>query len=271
MLIRDLAFLSSPDLEGRKTGSAGNRTAGDYIAKRFDSLGLEWTGDSRRQPFNLKNGTGATNILGLLKGSTWPDTCYVISAHYDHLGKRGQIIFAGADDNASGSAALLAMAAYFRQHPPKHSLIFTAFDAEETGLVGARYFVAHPPVGREKILLNINMDMVSRNDRHEIYVCGIRHYPFLGKYIDSILPKTTVKLLRGHDDPSKGAQDDWTNQSDQGAFHRQKIPFLYFGVEDHQDYHQPGDTFDKIDKSFYFQVCNVITETIALLDRQEKL
>lgn len=270
VLIRDLAYLSDTTLAGRETGTPGNAAARAYIVRRFDSLDLQKTDTVRTQPFPLENKTGY-NVIGTIRGTAFPDQYIVLSAHYDHLGKKGKEIYAGADDNASGSACLLALAAYFRQFPPKHSLVFAAFDAEEKGLQGSSYFVEHPTVELKKIILNINMDMVSRNDQNEIYLSGTHHYPFLRKYADSVKTKTTVKLTLGHDDRSKGAQQDWTNQSDHFPFHRKNIPFLYFGVEDHPDYHRPSDTFEKINKQFYYQVCNLITEMVLLIDKQEKL
>jgi hypothetical protein len=272
-LINDLSYLSSEALGGRETGTAGNALAQGYIARRFDSLQLKQPDSGRLQGFPLGNKSSAItgkNIIGIIPGAAYPDQYYVISAHYDHLGTKDGKIFYGADDNASGSACLLALARYFKQHPPKHSFIFASFDAEEKGLVGSRYFVAHLPVDSTKLLLNINMDMVSRNDKNEIYASGTYHYPFLKKYVDSIKPLTSVTVSYGHDNPSEG-HNDWTNQSDHYPFHKAKIPYLYFGVEDHPDYHKPTDTFDKVDKGFYFRVCNMIKETIVELDRQEKL
>ena len=272
-LINDLGYLSSETLGGRETGTPGNALAQEYIAKRFDSLQLKQSESGRFQPFPLNNqaaGTAGKNIIGIIPGTTHPDQYYVISAHYDHLGTKGDKIYFGADDNASGSACLLALARYFKQHPPAHSLIFASFDAEEKGLVGSRYFVGHLPVDSTKVLLNVNMDMVSRNDKNEIYASGTWHYPFLKKYVDSIKLLTSVNVSYGHDNPSEG-HNDWTNQSDHYPFHKAKIPYLYFGVEDHPDYHKPTDTFDKVDKGFYFRVCNMIKETVVELDRQEKL
>lgn len=272
-LINDLNSLSSEALGGRETGTPGNALAQAYIARRFDSLQLKQPDSGRFQSFPLGNrSTPITgkNIIGIIPGTTYPDKYYVISAHYDHLGTKGDKIYFGADDNASGSACLLALARYFKHHPPKHSFIFTSFDAEEKGLVGSRYFVGHLPVDSTKVLLNVNMDMVSRNDKNEIYASGTWHYPFLKKYVDSIKPLTSVTVSFGHDNPSEG-HNDWTNQSDHYPFHKAKIPYLYFGVEDHPDYHKPTDTFDKVDKGFYFRVCNMIRETIVVLDRQEKL
>jgi Zn-dependent M28 family amino/carboxypeptidase len=112
------------------------------------------------------------------------------------------------------------------------------------------------------------MDMVSRNDSNEIYATGISHYPFLKKYVDSIQLLTPVRIRFGHDGEKQGIHD-WTSQSDHFPFHQNNIPYLYFGVEDHADYHRPGDTFDKVNKSFYYRVCTMITAVAALLDRPD--
>jgi len=272
-LIRNLAFLTSSATAGRETATQGNLLAQAYIVNQFDSLRLAKADDSYLQPFKLRNDTSKTghNVIGIIKGSRYPDNYLVITAHYDHLGTRNGNIYFGADDNASGTANLLAIAQYFKQNPPQHSLILVAFDAEEKGLLGSRYFVDNLPVPQSQILMNLNMDMVSRNDNNEIYASGTFHYPFLKKYVDSVQPISAVSIRFGHDDPAKGGSQDWTSQSDHYPFHLKKIPFLYFGVEDHADYHKPGDTFDKISQGFYYQVSTMITNTILVLDRQERL
>lgn len=269
-LINDLAFLASPATAGRETGTPGNKVAQDYIVRRFDSLGLSKTGSSWLQPFTVGAIQG-NNIIGEIKGTRYPDKYIVISAHYDHLGTRNGAVYFGADDNASGTASLMGMAAYFKQHPPQHSILFVAFDAEEKGLRGSAYFVDHSPVPLSSIVIDLNMDMVSRNDKWEIFASGIHQNPFLKKYIDDIIPYTPVHIRFGHDDPAKGAADDWTSQSDQGSFYKKQIPFLYYGVEDHPDYHKPTDTFDKVNKSFFYQVFLAIRKTAILFDEQVKL
>ncbi|THU41664.1 M28 family peptidase [Niastella caeni] len=268
-LIHHFAYLSSAALEGRETATPGNQLAREYIVKVFDSLRLAKAGDSFLQPFPYgTNNQQGTNIIGVIKGYQYEKNYLAITAHYDHLGKRNGDIYYGADDNASGTAALLAMAQYFKQHPPKHSLLFVAFDAEEKGLVGSKYFVANCPIPLRSIMLNVNMDMISRNDSNEIFATGIYHYPFLKKYVDSIQPFTPVHIRFGHDGEKAGSHD-WTNQSDHFPFHQNSIPYLYFGVEDHADYHRPGDTYDKVNKSFYYQVCTMITAVASVIDHPD--
>lgn len=271
-LINDLAYLSSKVLEGRETGSQGNLLARNYIVKRYDSLQLTAFNTGRLQEFSFGQGSvnKGTNVIAAITGTAYPDQYIVLSAHYDHLGIKNGVVYCGADDNASGTACLLTLARYFKKHLPQHSIIFASFDGEEKGLLGSSYFVQHPPVSLDKIILDVNMDMISRNDKNEIYASGTYHYPFLKKYVDSLHSRTRVNVLLGHDSPNQD-HDDWTSQSDQYPFHKAAIPFLYFGVEDHPDYHKPSDTFDKIDKGFYYRVCDMIREVIEILDRQKKL
>ena len=116
------------------------------------------------------------------------------------------------------------------------------------------------------------MDMLSRSDKNEIYACGTFHYPSLSKYIPNAKENAKgITVIAGHDDPSKGTSDDWTSQSDHYPFHLKKIPFLYFGVEDHPDYHRPTDSFEKVNKGFYYQVCNMIASLMDKIDAQPKL
>jgi Zn-dependent M28 family amino/carboxypeptidase len=254
-------------MEGRETATRGNQLAREYIVHIFDSLQISKSGDSYVQPFPFgNNGQHGNNVIGIIKGKQFENSYIAITAHYDHLGVRNGNIYFGTDDNASGTAALLAMMQYFKQHPPKHSLIFVAFDAEEKGLLGSKYFVSNCPVPLSSIMVNVNMDMISRNDSNEIYATGTYHYPFLKKYVDSIQPFTPVYIRYGHDGEKAGSEN-WTNQSDHFPFHQHNIPYLYFGVEDHPDYHRPSDTFNKVNKSFYYQVCTMITAVITQLDQ----
>ncbi|MFT3826539.1 MAG: M28 family peptidase [Chitinophagaceae bacterium] len=271
-LINDLAFLASDATEGRAAGTPGNIMAQQYIAKRFDSLGLIKTNGTYLQPFTFSNNnTNGTNVVGVIKGTRYPDSYIILSAHYDHLGKRDGKIYYGADDDASGTACVMALAKYFKQHPPLHSLVLATFDAEERGLQGSKYYADHPFVSLDKMMIDVSLDMISRNDSNQVYASGTFHYPFLKKYVEQIQKATPINLLMGHDDSTKGRRDDWTNQSDHYSFHKNKIPFIYFGVEDHPDYHRPTDTFDKINKRFYFQVCTMIKDMALLLDKQQSL
>ena len=267
-MLADVAALSADSMEGRAVGTEGNRMARRYIVSRFESLGLEKLGDGYVTRFTFTDAgrrIGGTNIVGYVTGTEQPERYIVVSAHYDHLGTRRGSIYNGADDNASGTAAMMALAAYFTQVPPKHSVIFAAFDAEESSLQGAKAFVNRPPVKRRSIVLNVNLDMVSHSER-ELVVAGTYHYPFLKRYVDAVEQPPAVEFVFGHDSPDLPSGQDWTLSSDHGPFHEAGIPFLYFGVEDHDDYHKPTDDFETISPRFYADAVRAILAVVEELD-----
>ena len=283
-LLGDVRTLSATDMQGRAIGTPGGKKARDYLIGRFSAIGLEPVmGSSFEQPFTFTRGRGiafwrakfwqtpasvtGVNLVGKIRGSAEPDKYVLVTAHYDHLGIRDGKLYPGADDNASGVAAMLAAASYFRAHPPKHSLLFVAFDGEELGLRGSIAFVQKPPVPLEAMLLDINFDMLSRNPDGEIFLTGLYANPQLHPLVDPVRATAVPTLLYGHDYPRPfWDTDDWTPQSDQGAFNEKNIPFVYLGVADHPDYHRPTDTFEKIDQKFYLGVANSIIDLVTALD-----
>lgn len=270
-LLLDVETLSSDAMGGRKAGTADGVKARDYVVRRFKESGLKFYAASPLQFFTFTEPRSTVerqgaNVVGYIKGKTFADLYLVVTAHYDHLGVRNGEIYNGADDNASGTAALFAMGKYFSKHRPAHSIIFVAFDNEEGSGGGANKFVSEPPVDIRSIVLNVNMDMISHNDRNELYATGTYHYPFLKPYLEKVVTGATVKLLFGHDTPDLPRQENWTFQSDHGAFHRLKIPFIYFGVEDHKDYHKPTDDFANINQVFYVHAVETILEAVKAFD-----
>jgi Zn-dependent M28 family amino/carboxypeptidase len=271
-LLADARTLSSDEMEGREAGTPGGGRARAYVAARFKEAGLKPFGGSYLQPFRFsyrqqKGQRDGANVVGHVRGAQRPDRYIVLSAHYDHLGVRGGEIYNGADDNASGVAGLLALAAHFARRPPRHSIIFAAFDAEEVGMRGARHFVSAPPVDLKRIALNVNLDMIGRSERGELYAAGARHHPRLRPLVERAAARARVRLLQGHDDPKLGA-GDWTFQSDHGAFHRAGVPFLYFGVEDHRDYHKPTDDFENLSPEFFVRAAETVLAAVELLDAE---
>ncbi|REL29239.1 peptidase M20 [Rhodohalobacter sp. SW132] len=269
--LEDVEYLASDELEGRRTGTEGNRMAQDYIENRFESLGLQTFGESYRHLFDHTNRrtneefTDAVNLIGYIEGSANQDRYIVVTAHYDHLGISDGEIYNGADDNASGTGGLMAAAAYFTDNQPENSIMFIAFDAEEQGLGGARYFVENPVVSLEDMVLNINMDMISTNFEDELYAVGTYHYPYLKPMIEEYTADASIDVLFGYD--SDEWDQDWTLSSDHGPFHQQGVPFVYFGVEDHDHYHAPTDTFENINPEFYRNSVRTIIRVIEGFDR----
>ncbi|MGH7455810.1 MAG: M20/M25/M40 family metallo-hydrolase, partial [bacterium] len=267
-LLNDVKALSADSMQGRKTCTTGNKKTQEYIIAAFKKYNLQAFEGSFRQFFSAsvkgEPCADAANLIGYIPGTS--TDCIVLSAHYDHLGINDSKIFYGADDNASGVATLLAILVYFTANKPHNTLIFAAFDAEESGLQGARAFVDRLPVEKKRVILNVNLDMVSRSDRNELYVAGCHHYPFLKPYLEKIAKTSAVRLLFGHDSGTNPA-DNWTNASDHAPFHQAGIPFAYFGVEDHRDYHRSSDTFANIDQIFFVNAASTILDAIIEFDR----
>jgi len=274
-LMANVTALADPKFEGRAAGSPGGVAAREWVVERFKAIGVQPVSGAYVYPFTFtrmtmsgrQNGEGA-NVLGMCLGTDPKLPYFVVSAHYDHLGIRNGQVYPGADDDASGVAVLLEIAAYCQKSPFRHSIVFAAFDAEEAGLQGARAFLVKPPVPQERIGLDVNLDMVSRNDKREIFISGTYHYPDLKPILDAVAKRAPITVLFGHDKPVAiaGGVEDWTSQSDHGPFHAAKIPFVYFGVEDHADYHQPTDTADKINRGFFVDVAETILDAVAALD-----
>lgn len=262
-------ILASDAFAGRGTGA--NEKAQDLIRNYFKKQGLLSFNKEYNSPFTFqdrrtqKARTG-NNLIGFVHGKKHPDQYIVIGAHYDHMGVVNGTIFNGADDNASGTAALLVLAKYFTKYPPEHSIIFAAFDAEELGLHGSIAFVKKPPVSLSKIKLNINFDMISRNSKNEIYVVGTHQYPQFKPLVELAAQKAKLKVSYGHDDPKDTTKDYWMESSDNGSFFKVGIPNITFSEEDHPDYHKATDDVERIHPEFYKEVFALIQRSIKNID-----
>lgn len=253
-----LETLSSDAFEGRRTGEPGNLKAMAYIEEKLRTLdAAPWNGPGYRASFTApkfntpEESVSGTNLIAAIEGTSSDPAVIVMSAHFDHLGIRAGEIFNGADDNASGVAALLELIAWFKTNPPDNDIIFAFFDAEEQGLTGATHFVnSLDDTVTGHLALNLNLDMVARADKGELYAVGGFHFPDLIPLINSVADNAPLKLLRGHDSPEWGEQD-WSTQSDHAAFLRAGYPIIYLGVEDHADYHRESDEFGKIDPQMF--------------------
>jgi len=267
--LEDVRILSADDMQGRAPGTPGSALARAHILKRFGEIGLEPVGTTFEQPFSYSKRDGtkveAINLVARIPGTEKGGKVLVVTAHYDHLGVRAGEIFNGADDNASGVGGLLAVAEAFKAKPPRHDVIFAVVDAEESGLRGARAFVESPPVPLATIGLNVNFDMLSKNTKNELYAAGAAPFPALRPILESVAKSAPVALKLGHDTDVNGPRDNWTNQSDHYAFAEKGVPWVYFGVEDHPEYHQATDEFATIPQDFYRRsVATVVEATLAL-------
>jgi hypothetical protein len=203
------------------------------------------------------------NILGVVRGTERPGRYIFVSAHYDHLGVAGGQIYNGADDNASGSAGILAIAEWVVHNPQKNSIVFAWFDAEEEGLLGSTAFVRELPVKRDSIIADVNLDMVSRNALGEIFLAGAHHWPVLQPLVNALDSLGLATIRQGHDSPGF---DDWTKRTDSGAFDHENIPYIHFGVEEHRDYHQPSDKMFRVQPQFYYYNVRLAAQMVRLID-----
>ncbi|MEX6626796.1 M28 family peptidase [Tenacibaculum salmonis] len=270
LILNDIKTLSSDEFEGRKTATQGGIKAKNYIKERFKKLNVTPLIENFEQPFTFNKGKdtyNAINVLGLIKGTKYTDKYVVLSAHYDHLGTINGKIFNGADDNASGVATLLAFAEYFKKYPPKHNVILASFDAEEIGLKGAYYYADNSIIDLNKIVLNLNFDMISRSDSKKLFAVGTRYTPILKETITSLDKVGEVELLIGHE--GLDSSENWTNSSDHAAFHKKDIPFIYFGVPDHEDYHKATDVYENIDQKFTVDAIQTVLNVFTKLDAKE--
>lgn len=268
---RDIRILSADDMQGRLIGSPGGAKARAYLLTRLKEIGVAPVAGGFEHPFS--SGTPAkprngVNLIGQIAGTGPSDRVLVIVAHYDHLGVRSGEIYNGADDNASGVAGLLAVAEAFRRTPPKHTVIFALVDGEEGGLSGARAFVAKPPVPLSKIALAVNFDMLSKNATDELYVAGAHHFPWLKPHLDRVAAQAPLTLKQGHDAPPWTGHEDWTSQSDHFAFHEKGVPWAYFGVEDHPEYHRPSDDFATVPLAFFAKSVATVVQAARLFDEE---
>jgi hypothetical protein len=249
-ILDQVKILAGPEMEGRASGTAGAERAAAHIAQIFRESGLRPGGDSGGylQAFSVPSGPTA-NVIGILPGTDprLRSEAVVIAGHYDHLGRGGQgsrtpdrvdAIHHGADDNASGTAAVLTLArAFAAAGGTPRTLVFAAFAGEELGLLGSAHYAKHPAWPLDKTALMLNLDMVGRLRSGWLYVGGVDS----GKGLRDLVTDAARELpltvqLRG--DPE--------SSSDHSSFYRAGRPVLFFFTGLHEDYHRPSDTWEKI-------------------------
>ena len=266
-LINDLKTLSSDEMEGRAFGTAGGARARAFVEQRFKSAGIQPLRETYVFPFAARTTAGerrGANVIGVIPGTTRATRYLVLSAHYDHVGIQGGQIYNGADDNASGTAALFAIADYVARHPLTSSLLIAAFDGEEADLAGSRAFLRDPPVERRAMAMDINMDMIGRDPNDTLFVVGTGRQPQLKAAIDRVAANAPVRLRAGHEGGATG--QDWTKDSDHYAFLEAGLPALYFGVEDYAQLHRPTDDFDTMTLPFYVHAVETIIAVLREFD-----
>lgn len=280
--VEDLRILSADDMEGRGVGTPGGERARAYIVSRLEALGVEAAPMGRLQPWSITRPAreamgdrparpemtlSGVNVLGLIPGTRVSDRYIVVTAHYDHVGIHDGQIHNGADDNASGVATMLALAAELKRQAPEHSVLIVALDGEESGLLGARQFVEAPAVPLEAMTMNLNFDMTARaeTDNH-LWVTGTYQHPELKPILEGVAPDGGISFAFGKDTPQDEGENNWVMASDHGAFHRAGVRFLYLGVDYHPDYHQPTDDFERITPAVFLSATTLSIQAFRALD-----
>lgn len=282
----DVKILASDSLAGREVGTPGEEMAAQYLASRFEEMGLSAAGsDGYFQPFFVKEsqnphekpemvasgteaGTAGKNVIALIDNPG--EELVVIGAHFDHLGYGGfsslhrgdSAVHNGADDNASGVGAMLALAQILKEKKLNRDILFIGFSGEEKGLWGSNYFVKNPTVDLSKVNLMINMDMVGRLDTAKgIAISGTGTAPNWPQLINESNIEGLKVIMK----------ESGVGPSDHTSFYLQNIPVLHFFTGQHEDYHKPTDDVEGINFLGVQKIAKVIANLVVNTDKLEKL
>jgi len=285
-----LYILASDVLEGRQTGEKGQKLAASYIADFYDHLELSspegvenYLQEILKEFFRGKSNASSENVMAYIAGSEFPEEVIIISAHYDHLGKKGDLIYYGADDNASGTSAVLEIAQAFNEarksgYGPRRSILFLNLTGEEDGLFGSKYYVSHPVFPLTETVVDLNIDMIGRVD--EIHKEQPDYIYLIGA---DKLSKELHKLSESVNKDYFGLDLDYTfndendpnrfyERSDHYNFAKNNIPIIFYFNGAHEDYHKATDTPDKIDYDLLAKRTKFIFYTAwELANRKERI
>ena len=265
-LKRDLYIIASDEMQGRDTGSPGQKKAGEYMINQYKKNGIghppSMSSYYQKVPSEYmskrKKINDSENILAYIEGSEKPNEIIVVSAHYDHVGMSNGQIYNGADDDGSGTVGVMAIAEAFHKakkagHGPKRSILFLHVTGEEKGLFGSSYYSDNPIFPLANTVADLNIDMIGRVDPlHKdnpnfVYVVGSEMLSSQLKEAVEKANKATHNLYLDYkyDDPKD--PDRIYYRSDHYNFAKHNIPIAFFFDGIHEDYHKPTDTPDKID------------------------
>jgi hypothetical protein len=300
-ILRDITHLADDRLEGRGTGTAGNDSAAAWLGRRHAELGLRaivtdttragcLTGTASAgcagylQRFVARGaelahagqaaGVATQNVVAVVPGRdpALAREYVVIGAHFDHLGRSpasaldpgaGRAIRNGADDNASGTAALLELARLFAAQPARRSIVVAHFTAEELGLLGSQWFVEHSPVPVGDIAAMVNFDMIGRLRNDRLIVYGVGTAKELPGLLDSanVEPKLRINEVQ-----------DGFGPSDHSSFYAKGIPVLHFFTDIHDDYHRATDDVEKINAAGEARIVSLAERLVrSIADRPARL
>lgn len=267
-LKKHLYIVASDEMQGRETGSEGQKKAGKYLISQYEANGVSFPKGAQdfyqhvpaaflNAKYN-ENLPDSENIWAFIEGSEKPDEILVISAHYDHVGMKNGEIYNGADDDGSGTVALLEMAQAFAMakkdgHGPKRSILFLHVTGEEHGLHGSRYYSENPLFPLKNTIADINIDMIGRRDKEHADLLYYTYVIGSGRLSTDLYNavedanKASVNMVLDYKYDDRNDPQKFYFRSDHYNFAKNGIPsvFLFSGI--HADYHKPGDKPDKIE------------------------
>ena len=275
-----LYSFAADSMQGRMTATPGQKKAAnflrDFYIKEGISGALPGGGFFQNIPevyFKSKYiRTDSENVVAIIPGSVWPQEYIVLSAHYDHVGAKGDTIYNGADDDGSGTVALLEIAQAFKKAQkkglgPKRSIVFLHVTGEEIGLYGSRYYTENPIYPLAQTVCNLNTDMIGRIDPNKV---GNDNYIYLigsdklSQELHDLSEEVNRRYIEMELDYTFNDENDpnrFYYRSDHYNFAKKNIPIIFYFNGVHQDYHQPSDTPDKIEYPLMAKRTQLIFQT----------
>jgi hypothetical protein len=291
-LKKNLTVIASDEMQGRDTGSPGQKKAGEYMINFYKNQGISYPkalgSYYQKVPadFMKKRGGGnlpdSENILAFIEGSEKPDEIIVVSAHYDHVGTKNGVVYNGADDDGSGTVAVMEIAKAFQSakkagNGPKRSILFLHVTGEEHGLFGSEFYSDNPVFPLANTVVDLNIDMIGRDDpenrgKQYVYVIGSEMLSSQLKVINEVANKLTnnLELNYKYDDPNDPERLYY--RSDHYNFAKNNIPVAFFFDGIHEDYHKPTDDVEKIDFSLLQKRAQLVFATAwELANRTDRI
>lgn len=286
-LSKHLYKFASKEFQGRKTGEPGQKLAAEFIQSYYIDQGIAspFEGNDYFQGISqsyFTKGVGASeNVLAYIEGAEKPEEIIVVSAHLDHEGIKDGKVYYGADDNGSGTVALFEIAEAFKiasenGHPPKRSILFAHFTAEEIGKFGSEFYVENPVFPLENTIANLNMDMIGRvdnrhsEDKNYIYIIGSDRLSKELHYISEAVQKAYVNINLDYKYNTLYDSNQYYSRSDQHNFAKNGIPAIFYFSGEHEDYSKPTDSPDKIDYDVLEKRTKLVFATTWQLANQDK-
>jgi len=282
--------LASDEFEGRRTGDNGQKIAAQYLVDFYKNNGIigAYKDSSYLQIipqsyFRGRSKNNSENVVAFIEGSEKPDEYVVISAHYDHEGIKGEKIFNGADDDASGTSAVLEIAQAFKEavnagNGPKRSIIFLNVTGEEVGLFGSKFYTEFPIFPLKNTVANLNIDMIGRVDKKHmeddnyVYLIGADKISTKLHELSENINKKYTNLTLDYTYNDENDPNRFYYRSDHYNFAKNGIPVIFYFNGVHKDYHKHTDTADKIRYDLLEKRTQLIFYTVwEIANREERL